>query len=245
MLRCTRSWLCDAGPTRSTELSRVGCRKTKVDALAERLTSLADDVSIAPVFGHSQLEGLTDELDADLIVDCTVNTGVAVAIDDYQRAGRLRCPVVQLATDNDSATLGILSITSPDSRVTTDELDVQLRTAVVNESACAIPSLLGSRQSSWPHANPRLHDAHLPRFVSGRHGPCRRRSQRRWYGPHTARCVRVPVGGPTHTAQRSGTHPSNAGDVVPPLGGTDRAGHGQTSGDSTSVSALRPGPPGR
>ena len=53
---------------------------------------------------------LQGRLDADVIIDCTVNTGVAVAIDQAQISGTLQTPVVQAATDNDSATLGILTV---------------------------------------------------------------------------------------------------------------------------------------
>jgi hypothetical protein len=126
-----------------TELD-VGRRK--VDALADRLRALADDITIVPAHGHAQV-ALADTIHADLVVDCTVNTAVAVELDQQQRNGRLRCPVVQLATDNDTATLGILTITAGDSQTTTDQLDDLLR-----EEATRQPSLAPFR-AFWDRDN--------------------------------------------------------------------------------------------
>jgi hypothetical protein len=77
---------------------------------------------------------LQSAFDADVIIDCTVNTGVAVAIDEAQASGTLPTPVVQVATDNDSATLGILTVSTGSPAATTNATDKALRETVANES---------------------------------------------------------------------------------------------------------------
>ena len=108
--------------------------RLKVDALADRLRTISDRVSVVARPGLAQA-GLSDAIDADVIFDCTVNTGVAVAIDQVQSAGTLSVPVVQVATDNDSATLCILTITTGRQTLTTNSIDVAVHEAVAGDAA--------------------------------------------------------------------------------------------------------------
>lgn len=102
--------------------------RSKVDALADRLRTISDRVVVHTKRALAQ-SALVAIGSADVIVDCTVNTAVAVALDQRQRTGDLAIPVVQVATDNDTATLGILTVTSGESGVTTDDLDKSLQRA--------------------------------------------------------------------------------------------------------------------
>jgi hypothetical protein len=117
-----------------TELDVGG---SKVDALADRLRAISHRVVVHPKRDLAQ-SALAEGCDADVIVDCTVNTGVAVALDQRQTAGELAVPVVQFATDNDTATLGILTVTSGEPGVTTDDLDKSLRRAAAADPRLAV-----------------------------------------------------------------------------------------------------------
>lgn len=115
---------------------------SKVEALSVRLLSISDDVEVLPIAGLAQ-GSLPTSGEADLIVDCTVNTSVAWALQEFRTASALSVPVVQLATDVETATLGILTICLAGTSHTTDKLDEALcRTA--DES----PELLAFR-SFW------------------------------------------------------------------------------------------------
>ena len=120
--------------------------RLKVDALADRLGAISDRVSVVGRPGLAQA-GLSGAIDADVIFDCTVNTGVAVAIDKAQSAGTLSVPVVQVATDNDSATLGILTITTGGQTLTTNRIDTAVHEAVAGDAA------LGPYQAFWNRDN--------------------------------------------------------------------------------------------
>ncbi|MBI4884829.1 MAG: ThiF family adenylyltransferase [Actinobacteria bacterium] len=120
--------------------------RLKVDALADRLGAISDRVSVVGRPGLAQA-GLSGAIDADVIFDCTVNTGVAVAIDKAQSAGTLSVPVVQVATDNDSATLGILTITTGGQTLTTNRIDTAVHEAVAGDAA------LGPYQAFWNRYN--------------------------------------------------------------------------------------------
>ncbi|HET6948755.1 MAG TPA: ThiF family adenylyltransferase, partial [Acidimicrobiales bacterium] len=112
--------------------------RPKVDALADHLRAIADNVTVVPIHGDAH-NALAATIDADLVVDCTVNTAVAVQLDHQQRAGHLRCPVMQLATD-------MLTITTGDTP-TTNQLDDRLR-----EEAARQPSLAPFR-TFWDSDN--------------------------------------------------------------------------------------------
>jgi hypothetical protein len=120
--------------------------RLKVDALAERLRAISDRVLVVARPGLAQT-GLSDEIHADVIFDCTVNTGVSVALDQVQSAGTLAIPVVQVATDNDSATLGILTITTGGQTLTTNGVDAAVHEAVAGDAA------LGAYLAFWNRDN--------------------------------------------------------------------------------------------
>jgi hypothetical protein len=107
--------------------------RRKVDALADRLRAISDEVDVIEQPGLAQV-ALQGAVAADVIIDCTVNTGVAVAIDQAQVSGTLPTPVVQVATDNDSATLGILTVSMGSPAATTNATDTALRETVAADS---------------------------------------------------------------------------------------------------------------
>ena len=126
----------------------VGC--PKAEALAERLSRLSDTCKVTGIVGHAQAGLDEDAKNCDFIFDTTVNTAVNAALDDAQSQGTLTVPVVQAATDNQTATLGIVTVTAGTPAVTTSELDQALR-----RQAASDPSLAPFR-TFWDH------DAHPP-----------------------------------------------------------------------------------
>lgn len=109
----------------------------KADALAHRLRDLSDRVTIAAKPGFAQ-QGLNpDEPQADLIIDCTVNMAVTVALDAYQASGRLATPVLQVATDQQTASLGLVTVTDGTANVTTSSLDNGLHEIVRGDAHLA------------------------------------------------------------------------------------------------------------
>ncbi len=109
--------------------------RAKVDALADRLRAISDQVTVHPRRGLAQA-ALHEGCNVDAIIDCTVNTSVAVAVDQQQTAGDLPLPVIQIATDNDTATLGIVTVTTGEADCTTNGVDKSL-----HDAAAADPSL--------------------------------------------------------------------------------------------------------
>ena len=124
--------------------------RPKAEALTERLSRLSDTCEVIGIAGHAQ-HGLEEDADScDFIFDTTVNTSVNAALDDAQDQGTLRVPVVQAATDNQTATLGIVTITDGTPATRTSELDQALC-----RQAGSDPSLAPFR-AFWDH------DAHPP-----------------------------------------------------------------------------------
>lgn len=128
----------------------VGQRKA--DALSHRLGALSDQVTVRAVHGLAQV-ALNVVGKADVVFDCTVNTSVAVMIEEYQAAGRINIPVVQVATDNETATLGILTVTTGGAGETTNQIDLLLQQTAAGHSA------LGPFLSFW---DPRHHPPLTP-----------------------------------------------------------------------------------
>ena len=122
----------------------------KAEALADRLRHLSDNCEIAGVAGYAQTGLLEDADSCDFIIDTSVNTAVNAAVDDAQRQGTLRVPVVQASTDNQTATLGIVTVTDGTLATTTSDLDQALRRRAESD-----PSLTAHR-TFWDH------DAHPP-----------------------------------------------------------------------------------
>ena len=124
--------------------------RPKAAALADRLRRLSDTCEVAGIAGYAQA-GLLEDVDScDFIIDTSVNTSVNAAVDDAQRQRTLRVPVIQASTDNQTATLGIVTVTDGTLATTTSELDQALR-----RRAASDPSLAALR-TFWDH------DAHPP-----------------------------------------------------------------------------------
>ena len=124
--------------------------RPKAEALAERLRHLSDNCEITGIVDHAQAGLEDDASNCDFIFDTTVNTAVNATLDDAQKQGILRAPVVQAATDNQTATLGIVTITDGSLAATTSELDHTLYEKTAKD-ACLAPFL-----TFWDH------DAHPP-----------------------------------------------------------------------------------
>ncbi len=124
--------------------------RPKAEALADRLRHLSDNCEIVGVAGYAQTGLLEDADNCDFIIDTSVNTAVNAAVDDAQRQGTLRVPVVQASTDNQTATLGIVTVTDGTPATTTSDLDQALRRRAESD-----PSLTAHR-TFWDH------DAHPP-----------------------------------------------------------------------------------
>jgi len=124
--------------------------RPKAEALADRLRRLSDTCEVTGIANYAQA-GLDDDANScDFIFDTTVNTSVNAALDDAQKGGILRVPVVQAATDNQTATLGVITITDGTPGSTTSELDQALHRQTIND-----PNLA-------PYGTFWDHDAHPP-----------------------------------------------------------------------------------
>ena len=106
--------------------------KTKVEALADRIRSIDNAIEVHAVAGICQ-PSIRNDLDGDLIIDATVSTSVATAIEWAQSDGRIRVPVVQVSTDSESASLGIVTVCHPAAGTTTNDIDEALHQRVQNE----------------------------------------------------------------------------------------------------------------
>ena len=111
--------------------------RPKAEALAERLSRLSDTCEVIGIAGHAQAGLQEDAESCDFIFDTTVNTAVNAALDEAQTDGTLRVPVVQAATDNETATLGIVTVTDGTPATTTSELDQALRIRVASDPSLA------------------------------------------------------------------------------------------------------------
>ena len=124
--------------------------RPKAAALAERLSRLSDTCEVIGIAGQAQAGLHADAESCDFIFDTTVNTAVNAALDEAQKDRTLRLPVVQAATDNQTATLGIVTVTDGASATTTSGLDQALNRHVESD-----PSLAAFR-TFWDQ------DAHPP-----------------------------------------------------------------------------------
>ena len=124
--------------------------RPKAEALAERLRRLSDSCEITGIVDHAQAGLEDDASNCDFIFDTTINTAVNAALDDAQNQGALRLPVVQAATDNQTATLGIITVTDGTPVAKTSALDRSLSWQAASDPSLA-PFL-----TFWDH------DAHPP-----------------------------------------------------------------------------------
>lgn len=131
----------------------VGC--LKAEALADRLQRLSDSCEVKGLARYAQ-EGLRKNADGcDFIFESTVNTAVNDALDNAQRSGLLRVPVVQVATDIQTATLGIITVTDGITRRTTSELDQALHKET-NDHLRLAPFTTFWNQDAYPPLTPAL-----------------------------------------------------------------------------------------
>ncbi len=119
--------------------------RPKAEALAERLRSLSDTCEVYGVVCCAEAGLGEDAADCDLIFDTSVNTSVNAAIVSAQKNGNLSVPVVQVATDNQSATLGIVTVTDRTSTTTTADLDQALGNKVLEAKS------LTAFRTFWDH----------------------------------------------------------------------------------------------
>ena len=124
--------------------------RPKAEALAERLRHLSDNSEITGIVDHAQAGLEDDASNCDFIFDTTINTAVNATLDDAQKQGILRVPVVQAATDNQTATLGIVTITDGTPATKTSDIDRSL-----SRQAASDPNLAPFR-TFWDH------DVHPP-----------------------------------------------------------------------------------
>lgn len=111
--------LCDPGTISGGLLIRqnfveVDVGSPKVEALAQRLRAISDNVEVATHDGAIAAEGLRR---ADLIVDATVSVAIGRLLDDFARAHDHHPLLAQVATDPGTGTLGILTVSAPPLRV--------------------------------------------------------------------------------------------------------------------------------
>ena len=102
--------------------SELDVGRPKAEALADRLRSINSKLDVRPVVGIGQT-AFKEGLDSDLVIDASVSTSVATAIEGAQMGGHLHVPLIQIATDNETATLGIITIWHPQSNCTTNDID--------------------------------------------------------------------------------------------------------------------------
>jgi hypothetical protein len=112
--------LCDPGTISGGLLVRqnfveADVGDTKVEALARRLRAISDT---ADVTVHDTMTPPTDEfLSTDLIIDATVSVAISRLLDDIAQLPTTRPILAQVATDSRTGTLGILTVSSPPTRV--------------------------------------------------------------------------------------------------------------------------------
>ena len=110
--------------------------RPKVEALADRLRSIDGKLDVRPTYGICE-RALAESLNCDVVIDATVSTSVATAIEIAQKDGSLQAPLVQIATDNETASLGILTVCQPQSGYTTNDIDYAARERAESESGLA------------------------------------------------------------------------------------------------------------
>ena len=106
--------------------------RPKVNAVADRVRAIDNSIDVRPVAEICQ-RAIDEELDCDIIIDATVSTSVATAIEHAQGNGSIKVPLVQLATDNESASLGILTVWHPMTDATTNDVDEALQARADND----------------------------------------------------------------------------------------------------------------
>ena len=116
--------------------SELDVGRPKAEALADRLRSINSNLDVRPVVGICE-RSIPDSLNCDVVIDATVSTSVATAIENAQEVEQFRAPVIQIATDSETATLGILTICHPRSGSTTNDIDQAVGARAEAEPALA------------------------------------------------------------------------------------------------------------
>ncbi len=128
--------------------------RPKAEALADRLRQIDSSLDVRPVVGICQ-PAISESPNCDFVVDATVSTSVASAIETGQESGQLRVPLVQVATDIETATLGILTTCHPLSSCTTSDIDQALHIRAESDPDLA-PFLGFWDQAATPPLTPTL-----------------------------------------------------------------------------------------
>ncbi|MFT3855708.1 MAG: hypothetical protein QM733_23715 [Ilumatobacteraceae bacterium] len=111
--------------------------RPKAEALAARLRTIAPAHTAVEAHVGNAIAGIASQTGAGVIFDCTVSNAVAVALDQSQTSGRLRVPIVQLATDVDTACLGHLTIAGANLGARNAAIDNTLRDRVLADTSLA------------------------------------------------------------------------------------------------------------
>lgn len=106
--------------------------QTKGAALAARLKSLRDDLTVVVASGYVP-DPPASFLGADLIVDATVSHSITTYLDSLDSSER-KALVAQVATDAGSGTLGIANVLAPGATVALSAIDGQSGRVVLGDS---------------------------------------------------------------------------------------------------------------
>lgn len=102
--------------------SEVDVGKNKAAALADRLKSIRDDL-VVTAEPHALPDDPSGWLNADLLVDTTVNLSIGGILDQLAPMPGRHALIAQAATDAKSGTLGIVNLCPPGSVLTTTQID--------------------------------------------------------------------------------------------------------------------------
>lgn len=107
----------------------------KAEALERRLRAIRDDlaVGVADDLGSLVADGGLPE--CDLLIDATVNNAVATLFSLVWRTTQTRPLVARVSTDRATSTLGLLTVTTPGSGPTPEEVDRLTGEAVALDAA--------------------------------------------------------------------------------------------------------------
>ncbi|MEV0650953.1 ThiF family adenylyltransferase [Phytomonospora sp. NPDC050363] len=105
----------------------------KADALAARLRSISDDLTVAVASG-SIPDAPKTFLATDLIVDATVSNSIAMYLDAFADEPQRRAVIAQVSTDSDSGTLGIVNLCALDTKLVPSEIDQGAGQAILGNS---------------------------------------------------------------------------------------------------------------
>ncbi len=131
----THITLCDPGTITGGLLVRQNYIEddigdTKADALARRIRSIRDDLTVEIADGMLPNDPEDIFATADIVIDATVSIAIGQCLDALAVAPNRKALLAQTATDTKSGTLGILTILAPNDPTTLTELDQSAGTYV-------------------------------------------------------------------------------------------------------------------